>query len=316
MSVFSTSPARRFAAGLFLALLLGDGGSLTAAPANPTTGGTFEASFEWSTLENGAIQLKDKGAPVLCYQPLPLQGTAGSEASWRGGYLHPLWSSDGKRILTDDGPQDHPHHRGLFWAWPRITLQGVTHDNWQTKTPPLQRVQESACQTTFDENGATLQVRNLWLDQGKGVVHEEVRLFVRQGTTEGRGLLLELRLTATDTPVTLQGAEGKGYGGLSLRLKVEKDSKVRLETQDGVQEKDFTESPMHWVAMALGEAGAPRSDLVLLSNGPLHSFPRPGWMARHYGCLMACWPGVNSRTLQPGETVILQYQVLIRPDWQ
>lgn len=37
----------------------------------------------------------------------------------RSGYIHPLHGLDGE-VLTRDWSPDHPHHRGLYWAWPEV----------------------------------------------------------------------------------------------------------------------------------------------------------------------------------------------------
>ena len=39
----------------------------------------------------------------------------------RSNYIHPLYTLDGQ-ILTEDFPQDHPHHRGVFWAWHQLYI--------------------------------------------------------------------------------------------------------------------------------------------------------------------------------------------------
>jgi hypothetical protein len=39
----------------------------------------------------------------------------------RACYLHPVWTPGGT-IVTDDFPADHYHHRGIFWAWPRVKV--------------------------------------------------------------------------------------------------------------------------------------------------------------------------------------------------
>jgi hypothetical protein len=42
----------------------------------------------------------------------------------RSDHIHPL-SEPGGAVLTKDWPVDHPHHRGIYWAWRRrITAPG------------------------------------------------------------------------------------------------------------------------------------------------------------------------------------------------
>ena len=36
-------------------------------------------------------------------------------------------------MLTDDFNRDHPHHRGIFWAWEVVTVNDKTDDMWTVK---------------------------------------------------------------------------------------------------------------------------------------------------------------------------------------
>ena len=45
----------------------------------------------------------------------------------RSDYIHPLYGLHGE-ILTDDWVPDHPHHRGIYWAWPEVDWQGKRGD--------------------------------------------------------------------------------------------------------------------------------------------------------------------------------------------
>ncbi len=48
----------------------------------------------------------------------------------RSNYFHPLYDLDGN-VLTEDFPKDHVHHRGIFWAWHQVRINGTTvQDQW------------------------------------------------------------------------------------------------------------------------------------------------------------------------------------------
>ena len=48
----------------------------------------------------------------------------------RSNYFHPLYDLDGN-VLTEDFPKDHIHHRGIFWAWHQVRINGKTvQDQW------------------------------------------------------------------------------------------------------------------------------------------------------------------------------------------
>ncbi|MGI9428583.1 MAG: DUF6807 family protein [Bythopirellula sp.] len=53
------------------------------------------------------------GHKVLFYQT----AAKSIEGRWRrANYVHPLFDLDGNEV-TEDFPNDHRHHRGVFWAW-------------------------------------------------------------------------------------------------------------------------------------------------------------------------------------------------------
>jgi len=72
----------------------------------------------------------EKDQNILFYQRMPksIEG-----AYTRNNYIHPLWTLDGER-LTEDGPPDHPHQRGIFWTWHQ-TYVGQTRlgDGWECR---------------------------------------------------------------------------------------------------------------------------------------------------------------------------------------
>ena len=45
----------------------------------------------------------------------------------RSDYIHPLFGLEGE-TLTKDWSTDHPHHRGIYWAWPEVDWRGQRGD--------------------------------------------------------------------------------------------------------------------------------------------------------------------------------------------
>jgi hypothetical protein len=74
--------------------------------------------------------IEDNGQPVLTYNfgtvPVPA-GVGGKYAVARSDYVHPLYGPNGE-VLTKDYSPEHPHHRGVYWAWPEVTYRGETRD--------------------------------------------------------------------------------------------------------------------------------------------------------------------------------------------
>ncbi len=91
-------------AGAIAALLL------TAAPL------AGQVSFAWKDAGGGKMELQERGAPVLVYNYGPQWKQSAPEDKRRCCYIFPIYTPAGVSML-DDFPEDHWHHRGLFWAW-------------------------------------------------------------------------------------------------------------------------------------------------------------------------------------------------------
>ncbi len=79
-------------------------------------------------LASGQIEITDEGKPVLRYNYKAvepgdmLDKVAPANRIYtraRSDYIHPLYGLDGE-VLTRDWSIDHPHHRGIYWAWPEV----------------------------------------------------------------------------------------------------------------------------------------------------------------------------------------------------
>src|SRR4026209_413775 len=62
------------------------------------------------------IEIRENHKKVLFYQVRPKSVDGKYE---RAGFIHPLYSFN-EKSLTEDMPEDHPYHRGIFWAWHQI----------------------------------------------------------------------------------------------------------------------------------------------------------------------------------------------------
>src|SRR4051794_2815226 len=81
------------------------------------------------TTDDG-VWLQEGNTKVLFYQRQP-KSKDGKYA--RANYVHPLLNLDGA-TLTEDFPKDHPHQRGIFWAWHQVTIAGkAVGDPWALK---------------------------------------------------------------------------------------------------------------------------------------------------------------------------------------
>jgi hypothetical protein len=88
----------------------------------------------------------------------------------RSDYIHPLYGLHGE-ILTDDWVPDHPHHRGIYWAWPEV--------DWQGKRGDLHALQEvfarptGKIESSQGADFAQIEAENEWhFGDGPAIVRE------------------------------------------------------------------------------------------------------------------------------------------------
>src|ERR1017187_10428865 len=127
-----------------------------------------QAAFTWKDLGGGRVELSERGKPALVYSYGPQWKEGAPEDRRRCCYLFPVYTPAGVSML-DDFPQDHWHHRGLFWSWPVVEVGGKKYDGWMTFT--AKHRSEKAPATS----GGTLRAENFWVADGKDIVKEELR---------------------------------------------------------------------------------------------------------------------------------------------
>ena len=88
--------------------------------------------FRFRDIDSKSVELSENGAPVFVYNHgmMLKEGTAPDRT--RCCYLHPVYAPNGA-VITDDFPKDHPHHRGISWMWPDVSVEGKVYDLWTIK---------------------------------------------------------------------------------------------------------------------------------------------------------------------------------------
>jgi Methane oxygenase PmoA len=172
---------------------------------------------------NEGIEILENGKKVLFYQVRPKSVDGKYE---RAGYVHPLYSLN-EKILTDDMPEDHPYHRGIFWAWHQIILNDRNiADGWISENISWKPVK---VKTKKNKDRVVLESQMLWtaaLDthNPKAIVKEETKITVNKSTSQYRILDFDIHLFALVDNLKIGGSDDeKGYGGFCLRLKLPKD---------------------------------------------------------------------------------------------
>jgi hypothetical protein len=257
-------------------------------------------------VEKGTLTVMDGQTEVLTYRFGDQLKEGVDPKQTRSCYIHPLYSLDGK-VLTEDFPQDHFHHHGLFWTWPVVKTRGEETQTWHPAN--LRQYFVRWLKREVDDNTATLRVENAWRLDGKEVVAKEiVTLHVHPDVDGGRAIDLELKIEAVKGPLTLQGTpdQNKGYGGFSLRG-APMFKGAAMTTDQGPLEKDSTNVTFRWADISTLELG------MAIFVSPDHpGFPTT-WLIRnsYAGFLNASWPGLKPAAIHPGKPVTLCYRLYI-----
>ncbi len=193
---------------------------------------TNAAAFAFHDKDEKSLALDEGQRPVLVYnhgtivkETVPPKDVRRSRAC----YIHPLYGLDGE-VLTDDFPKDHYHHHGVFWTWPHVEIDGKQYDLWMNKGIRPEFV--AWLGRDAGPLAAALGVENGWFVGDKKVMVE--RVWIRAGRSDGKTQAVDLDMTwiPLDRPITLRGAEGKSYGGLTVRFAVrnQKQSTITVPT--------------------------------------------------------------------------------------
>lgn len=258
-------------------------------------------------------QFYEGGTPVCFYHTKPNSW----QGKWcRANYIHPLMGLDG-RSMTDDFPKDHPHHRGIFWAWHQVLVQGkkmgdmwsCDNFNWVMR-PVLIDGGNGRCA------GLTARIQwtsPAWADGKKPFVQETLQLKVHAFDEGCRCLDIQISLRALVDDVKIGGAENeKGYGGFSARIPLPKD--LAMTGPKGKVTPDrLAVAGGAWLNFTGSFHGTPSGFAVLSHpDNPMHP---PGWILRNANsCQNPVYPGRHAIPLSREKPLMLRYRILLHKD--
>lgn len=260
------------------------------------------------------ILITEAGQNVLLYRTAP--GNSGGPCT-RCNFIHPLYGVDGG-VLTENAPADHPHHRGIFWAWHQIIINGEQiADQWE-----LNHFAQEVVEFEFmkQRNGkVVLKTEVDWLSdrwKKEGVQVPYIREFAKMEVwpTVGnvRRIDFEIRLKALEEGVQLGGSDDeKGYGGFS----------VRMALPDGIQ---FTGpngkvEPQNEAVLSPGyvnisgdiEADGGKGGIIIVDHKDNPGYPQP-WILRSKGSMQnVAWPGREPVDISTSNPLVLKYSLLV-----
>jgi len=236
----------------------------------------------------------------------------------RANYIHPLYGLDGQ-VLTEDFPRDHPHHRGVFWAWHQLWLgDAKVGDPWATQDSQWD-VYEAKIMTPNSKSRA-LRLGLYWTSPlrtdsaGKPVplVKETTTITVHCAENDMRKIDFRIELLALQNDMRLGGSEdAKGYGGFSMRIKLSKG--LAFTGTDGpVEPTTLSLEAGPWIDISGNFAGAGKTNgIAILTHKSCPGYPHRWILRRSGSCQNAAWPGRDPVPLSKTKPIILNYRLII-----
>ena len=144
----------------------------------------------------------------------------------RAGYVHPLYDLN-ENIITEDMPPDHPYHRGIFWAWHQIILNGKRiADGWISDHISWEAPKVI---TTMVNNNLVIHAEMIWnsdIDSSgtKPIIKELTNIIIHKKNNSYRIIDFDINLFPLIDTLKIGGSDDvKGYGGFCLRIKLPAD---------------------------------------------------------------------------------------------
>ena len=268
---------------------------------NPITAQQF--SYKKSS---EGIEISENNKPVLFYQTKPKSVGGKYEKS---GYVHPLYDLAGN-VLTEDMPEDHPFHRGIFWAWHQIIVDGKNiADGWTSEKIAFV---PGKMQVTKSNKNIILSSQMVWQtsDSNKAplnIVNEITRINIFNAKENYRVIdfnillkpLVDLKLGGSD--------DAKGYGGFCVRLKL--PEKVQfISGTNNIEPKDTAVLAGPWMDFKLNDAG-----IVVFGYTNESSTGHPWILRKSKSMQNVPYPGRVPVTI-PAVGLKLDYRIIIHND--
>ncbi|MDG2220350.1 MAG: PmoA family protein [Rubripirellula sp.] len=268
-----------------------------------------------ASVDPQGVLVRQGSKPVLFFQR-ELRSKSGRWS--RANYIHPLYDIEGSQVISEDFPADHGHHRGVFWAWHQVCVNGKKlGDSWLCEDFVW-----DVRSVEFESPASPLRLKTLthWkspdlLDEREemiSVVEERVVISVHAEQDKSRVIDFEIALLALVPGVEIGGSEDrKGYGGFSPRLRLSPDQSFMAAA--GVVEPQVTAVDVgNWVEL-VGDSFRVKM-MADPSNPPPVGLPTPThWILRQKRSMQnAVFPGRELVTLSTEAPTVLRYRLLIR----
>jgi len=271
--------------------------------------GNQNPAFSFTENDQG-ILVSEKGKPVFFYQ----QKTRMLAGRYNcNNYLHPVYSLSGD-TLTEESPEDHLNHRGIFWSWHQHFINNMSIGEGWLLESVFQEVTE--VRKVLINGTAQLNLTVLWksslYQNGKPYVEEKTRITVYPSDKSIRKIDFEISLRGLVPDVQIGGSDDeKGYGGFCTRVKMP-DGLIFTSTDGPVtpQNTQIKAGPWMDISGKYGRNGE-TSGFAILCHPGTPDYPAP-WILRQKGSMQnIVFPGRERVNVPMEKPIVLRYRLII-----
>ncbi|MDR1583828.1 MAG: PmoA family protein [Prevotellaceae bacterium] len=225
----------------------------------------------------------------------------------RSDYIHPLYGLNSE-ILTNDWPDaDHPHHRGIFWAWPEVEYGSQRGDIYA-----LQRIFARPTNHVKWINHfkyAEIQAENNWMwEDKKAIVNEWVTIRAYRASEGKRIIDLTVRMLALVDSITIATRFTNSYGGLNVRMATPKNQKIShyTDTTNVLPAKCWADFS------GIFEGSQSTSGMTILQHSENPEYPGQWVEYPDLSWVQPTFPTPNTRyPLSKEKPLVLRYQLIV-----
>ena len=265
--------------------------------------------------DGSAVRLKKNGHLILQYNHAHVTPPAGIKSVFtRSGYIHPVYSPSGL-LVTEDFPDNHRHHKGVWFPWTQTEYMGQVIDFWN-----LGKKEGTVQFAGFN----TIHSGSVFV--GFSASHEHVRFDeyhvepvlletwdVRAWNTSEAYHMWDLnsyQRTASESPLKLLEYR---YGGLGFRgSRYWSDDNHIILTSEGHTKENGNGQPARWVAQSGEIVNGQTATVIIMSHPENYSHPEPIRIWESGGSFFNYAPvQLGERVLEPDTVYPFRYRFIV-----
>lgn len=232
----------------------------------------------------------------------------------RGGYLHPVYTPEGRVVTNHLNAEMHPHHSGIWSAWTRTRYGNDAPDFWNVHQHTGRVDVEAGSATVYPGNaaGGFQSVHNFVSlsapDSPETVLREQWSLQAYPGTEEYLMFdLTVIQMLTGNTPLILPEYH---YGGVGFRGHKEWDDpgNVLILTSGG-EGREGNESRVNWFYIG-GESEGGMAGIQMMSDPRNYRHPQPVRIHPEEPFINFAPQQLGEMRISPGSPYIARYRFI------